>query len=170
MPCRNQCFTTVETEAFNMQRKTKEVTKVVCMGCAVGVLAASASILCGAASSKKATIRLDKSDYLKTDGRQIKNARGETVVLRGVNFGNWLMQEARMYPNNGEDKVWGYHDTLAVLAERFGDEKAVELLNTYMDNWITAYDLDRLKKLGVNCVRVFPSPTGIFKVTTTAPG
>jgi len=128
-----------------MQRKSVKVNRVIYAGCAVGVLAASAGILFGAASSKKAFIRLDKIDYLKTGGGLIQNARGETVVLRGITLGGWLLQESRLYPNN---------NTLALLAERFGEEKAGELMNTYLDNWITANDLDRLKKLGVNCVRV----------------
>ena len=137
-----------------MQRKSVKVNRVIYAGCAVGVLAASAGILFGAAPSKKAFIRLDKIDYLKTGGGLIQNARGETVVLRGITLGSWLLQELRMCPNNGEDKARDYHATLAVLAERFGDKKAVELINIYLDNWITVDDLDRLKKLGVNCVRV----------------
>ncbi|MEI6578323.1 MAG: cellulase family glycosylhydrolase, partial [Eubacteriales bacterium] len=134
-----------------MQRKAN---KVICLGCAVGVVAASVSILCGAAASSKAFTALDKSDFLKTRSRTIVNARGQTVTLRGVNIGGWLLQESRMCPNNADDKVWGYYDTLKVLFERFGEEKANELLNTYLDNWITNSDLDYLKNLGVNCVRV----------------
>ena len=135
-----------------MQRK--KVNKIVAVGCAVGILAASAGILVGAAASGKAYFQLDKSDCLKTSGQNIQNARGETVILRGVNLGGWLLQESWMCPNNGEDKVWGYYDTLETLIERFGDDKAEELLNTYLDNWITVSDLDYLKTLGVNCVRV----------------
>ena len=40
------------------------------------------------------------------------------------------------------------------LTERFGEEKAYELMNTYMDNWITEYDLDQIKAMGFNSVRV----------------
>ena len=111
-----------------MQRK--KVNKIVAVGCAVGILAASAGILVGAAASGKAYFQLDKSDCLKTSGQNIQNARGETVILRGVNLGGWLLQESWMCPNNGEDKVWGYYDTLETLIERFGDDKAEELLNT----------------------------------------
>lgn len=52
-----------------MQRKAKKVNKVVCIGCAAGVVAASVSILCGAAACIKANRRLDKSDFLKTDDK-----------------------------------------------------------------------------------------------------
>jgi len=132
----------------------RKANKIICVGCAVGVLAASVGILCGAAASSRAFVCLDESDFLKTHGRTIVNARGQTVVLRGVNLGGWLPQESWMCPNNGEDKVWGCYDTLTVLTERFGEEKAAKLLNTYMDNWITVSDIEYLKELGVNCVRV----------------
>lgn len=41
-----------------------------------------------------------------------------------------------------------------VLEKRFGREKAQELLNIFYDNWITEWDLDNIKSLGFNCVRV----------------
>lgn len=44
--------------------------------------------------------------------------------------------------------------TFEVLTERFGVEKAYELLNTYADNWITEVDLDNIASMGFNCVRV----------------
>lgn len=132
----------------------KKSHKVLCVGCAVGVMAASMSILCGAAINARAMTPLDESDVLRAKGRLLYNARGERVVLRGVNLGGWLLQEAWMSPNNGVDKQWGYHDTLTVLTERFGAEEADALLTLFMDNWITERDLDYLKDLGVNCVRL----------------
>lgn len=41
-----------------------------------------------------------------------------------------------------------------VLEERFGVEQAQELLNIFYDNWITEWDLDNIKAMGFNCVRV----------------
>ena len=41
-----------------------------------------------------------------------------------------------------------------VLEARFGKEKAQELLNIFYDNWITEWDLDNIKTMGFNCVRV----------------
>ena len=41
-----------------------------------------------------------------------------------------------------------------VLEKRFGREKAQELLNVFYDNWITEWDLDNIKSMGFNCVRV----------------
>ena len=41
-----------------------------------------------------------------------------------------------------------------VLETRFGKEGAQELLNMFYDNWITEWDLDNIKAMGFNCVRV----------------
>ncbi len=41
-----------------------------------------------------------------------------------------------------------------VLEKRFGREKAQELLNIFYDNWFTEWDLDNIKALGFNCIRV----------------
>ena len=90
-------------------------------------------------------------DMLHTKGKKIYNKRGEEVVLRGVNLGTWLIHETWMSPiSNSEDNI----STLNTLTERFGVEKAYELINIYEDNWITEYDLDKIVELGFNCVRV----------------
>lgn len=90
-------------------------------------------------------------DMLHTKGKKIYNKRGEEVILRGVNLGTWLIHESWMTPiENSDDNI----STLNTLTERFGGEKAYELINIYEDNWITEYDLDRIVELGFNCVRV----------------
>lgn len=90
-------------------------------------------------------------DFLQTDGKKIVNRKGQEVSLRGVNLGAWLIQEEWMCPvENSVDNI----TTFEVLTERFGVEKAYELLNTYADNWITEVDLDNIASMGFNCVRV----------------
>ncbi len=128
--------------------------KTMCAGCLIGAVSAGAFSFYGARQSAKEGKGLGEKDFLKTSGRKLINLRGETVTLKGVNLGGWLLQESWMTPNNGVDKVWGNHDTLRVLTERFGDYGAMQLIKSYEDNWITSRDLDYLASLGVNCVRV----------------
>jgi len=98
-------------------------------------------------------------DFLTTKGRKIVNQRGEEVQLKGVNLGAWLVREDWLNPDHippevlAEKKYDGemVYDT---LEERFGREKAQELLNMFYENWITEYDLDNIKSMGFNCVRV----------------
>ncbi len=90
-------------------------------------------------------------DFLTTKGQDIVNRKGEKVRLKGVNLGAWMIFEGWLCPY--EDDL-DHYTVLEKLTERFGEEKAYELFNTYMDNWITEYDLDEIKKMGFNCVRV----------------
>ena len=98
-------------------------------------------------------------DFLTTKGRVIVNQRGEKVQLKGVNLGAWLVREDWLNPDHipaevlAEEKYDG-EMVYDKLEERFGREKAQELLNMFYDNWITEYDLDNIKELGFNCVRV----------------
>ena len=91
---------------------------------------------------------------LTVKGGYIVNENGENVVLKGVNLGNWLLWETWMgfVPEYTED--WAYYDTLEVLLDRFGEEKTVEIVKTFEDNFITENDIAQIEKLGFNCIRV----------------
>lgn len=90
-------------------------------------------------------------DYLVVQGTDIVNQLGEKIDLKGVNLGAWMIWEDWLGPyEEASDNI----EVIEILTERFGVEKAYELLNTYMDNWITEYDLDQIKDMGFNCVRV----------------
>lgn len=99
-------------------------------------------------------------DFLTAKGRNIVNKKGEKVYLRGVNLGGWLIWEDWLCPYIGTDengnKVENYdnYTVLTKLEERFGQEKAYELMNTYYDNFITEQDFDNIAAMGFNCVRL----------------
>lgn len=87
---------------------------------------------------------------LRADGENILDSVGNIVVLRGTNFGGWLVQESWMCPTDQQD-------TLSVnmtLYSRFGREKAEALIAAYEENWITEEDFAAVKALGLNTVRV----------------
>ncbi|MBR0509558.1 MAG: cellulase family glycosylhydrolase [Clostridia bacterium] len=89
---------------------------------------------------------------LHTEGEDLVDSNGETVLLRGVNLGGWLIQEDWFCPaDNGKR---GDHWTLETLTERFGAERAYQLYNIYWDNWITEYDFSEIAAMGFNCVRI----------------
>lgn len=98
-------------------------------------------------------------DFLTTKGRKIVNQRGEEIQLKGVNLGAWLVREDWLNPDHIPEEVLAekkYDGEMVYdkLEERFGREKAQELLNMFYENWITEYDLDNIKAMGFNCVRV----------------
>lgn len=93
-------------------------------------------------------------DFLHTEGQNIVNASGKKIQLKGVNLGAWMIWEDWLCPYDPVDEKLSHYEVLEILEQRFGRETAYELFNTYMDNWITEYDLDQIKKMGFNCVRV----------------
>ncbi len=108
----------------------------------------------------KEMTELKDSDFLHTKGMNIVNEKGEKVFLRGVNIGAWLIWEDWLCPYTGTDengnKIENYdnYTVLTRLEERFGQEKAYELMNTYYDNFITEQDFDNIAAMGFNCIRL----------------
>ena len=90
-------------------------------------------------------------DFLMTKGQDIVNQKGEKILLKGVNLGAWMIWEDWLCPY---EESLDHFTVLDILTDRFGEEKAYELMDIYMDNWITEYDLDEIKTMGFNCVRV----------------
>ncbi len=98
---------------------------------------------------------LGEEAFLHSENGSLHNRKGQRVVLRGTNLGGWLIQEAWMCPIDKPDRGWGNWDTLKALENRgFTEEQILSLYETYQDNWITEKDLDSIRDLGMNCVRV----------------
>lgn len=99
---------------------------------------------------------LTENDFLTVSGNKIVNQRGEEILLEGVNLGGWLLQEYWMCPVQGSKEVaqWTNLETLNVLEERFGSQKAQELIAHYEDNWITEWDIQNIASIGCNVIRV----------------
>jgi endoglucanase len=92
-------------------------------------------------------------DFLKTDGKNIRNKAGggDTVQLYGVNTGGWEIIETWMAPMTGAGNEW---DARNLLAKRFGWDKAVALKKIYLNSWIKADDFSRIAAEKLNCIRV----------------
>lgn len=99
----------------------------------------------------EAPVGFTDEDFLVTKGQDIVNRNGDKIQLRGVNLGAWLIWEDWLCPY---EEATDHANVIDTLTERFGVEGAYKLMNTYMDNWITEYDLDIIKEMGFNCVRV----------------
>jgi aryl-phospho-beta-D-glucosidase BglC (GH1 family) len=87
---------------------------------------------------------------------------GNVVILRGVNLGGWLEWQDWMCPMDSSGKLKdsnpghnGYDFVLRdMLTKRFGEQTANDLIGAYEDSWITTRDLDNIKALGMNVVRL----------------
>jgi hypothetical protein len=114
------------------------------------IVSAACAICRAAPPGYKPTRPLDDRDFLRTRGKSIVNARGETVYLRGVNAGGWLVHEEWMCPSAAPDFMT-LRDTLDA---RFGPEKRDELLALYQDTYWQEMDFDRCAAMGATVIRL----------------
>lgn len=94
---------------------------------------------------------LTQTDFLTANGQSLYNEKGEAVHLHGTNLGGWLHMEGWMDGGGGN---YNHHAVLTALRNRFTEEQTQSLLKTYQDNYITEKDLDNVRALGSNMVRV----------------
>lgn len=112
--------------------------------------------LCACASERKA---LGQDDFLRVENAELVNARGEVVLLQGINLGGWLLQESWMCPvvmkaEHGA-KEWGEGDSYNKLLSRgFSEEQIATLFETFRENWITETDIRYIADSGANVIRL----------------
>jgi aryl-phospho-beta-D-glucosidase BglC (GH1 family) len=90
---------------------------------------------------------------LHAGGRNIVDAGGRVVPLRGLNLGGWFVMEKWMSPLDRG----GLADTYSVIQQldrRFGLATEQSLIKTYQQSWISTTDLDNIRNAGFNVVRV----------------
>lgn len=88
-------------------------------------------------------------EYIKAVGTEFKLG-SETIKLRGVNAGGYLLQEEWMCPTDMTDEL----SLIKTLNDRFGESGASELLEVYRQNFWTDKDFDNIKDLGFNLIRL----------------
>jgi aryl-phospho-beta-D-glucosidase BglC (GH1 family) len=93
--------------------------------------------------------------FLKANGLNVRNGRGsgDIVPLHGANLGAWLLMEGWMCPMDSS----GLADNYSVIQTqdvRFGVATEQSLIRTYQTTWITTNDLDNIRALGMNLIRV----------------
>lgn len=95
------------------------------------------------------------SPFLMVKGQDVRNnyGQGDAVPLRGVNLGGWLLMEGWMCPMDCSGLADNY-SVLQTLDSRFGVPTEQALITTYQDTWITTNDLDNIRALGMNYIRL----------------
>jgi GH18 family chitinase/aryl-phospho-beta-D-glucosidase BglC (GH1 family) len=102
-------------------------------------------------------------DFLKVEGTYIKNnsGKGNNVYLRGTNIGNLFVQESWMSSTDAKDQK----TIIETLTNRFGQDKALELLDYYESNYFTEDDLEKCKNMGMSVIRVPFTYMNLYKKT-----
>ena len=90
---------------------------------------------------------------IRAKGTQWVRADGTPVLLKGVNLGNWLLNEFWMM-GQGSNGIDDNCKLDAALDARFGYPERERLMKVFRDNWIGQRDWDLMAKYGWNVVRV----------------
>src|SRR5689334_16667218 len=87
--------------------------------------------------------------YVHASGTTIVDTNNQTLLLRGVNLGNWLFNEAYMTGAIFENDTWpgGLKDVLVT------DTNVAVFYALWRSNYVNQADIVRIKTLGFNSVR-----------------
>lgn len=110
-----------------------------------------AIVVCVCSSCLPVSASQIEPEFLHTEGEKIVNASGDTVVLRGTNFGGWGILEDWFCPfsdPSGEENIY------QTLVSRFGQDAAHDLFKRYRSNWITEQDYTNVAQMGMNVIRL----------------
>ncbi len=90
--------------------------------------------------------------FVRVDGRELVAPDGSPLILRGINLGNWLVPEGYMFRFEKGPQSARQIDEL--FRELVGPQEARAFWKRYRDAWIGREDVQYLKKIGLNSVRV----------------
>ena len=98
------------------------------------------------------TSLLNSQGFLKVKGKEIVNGKGETILLRGMGLGGWMLQEPYMLQLS---KVAGTQTEIKYkITELTGEGNCEKFYRSYLNNMITKRDIDSLKAWGFNSIRL----------------
>ena len=89
--------------------------------------------------------------FLHRQGTEIVDGGGKPVILRGIGLGGWMLQEGYMLqlPTLGQQQV-----IRARISELVGPEKTDAFYTAWLDNYVTAADVDAMARWGFNSIRL----------------
>ena len=97
-------------------------------------------------------VLLAQRGFVHTNGSELVDAKGQPLILRGTNVGNWLEPEGYMFHFEGNPQSTG--EIEALTEELIGPDKAEAFWKQWRETYITEADIDLLKNSGFNSVRV----------------
>lgn len=108
-------------------------------------------IIAAAALAITATLAGSAKDFLKVNGPDIVDSKGEKFHIKGTNLGNWLNPEGYMF---GFQRTSSAHMIDEALRELVGPTEARRFWQNFKDNYITEADFRFIAEKGANTIRV----------------
>ena len=97
-------------------------------------------------------IQVDAQHFLSTNGTAIVNENQDTILLRGMGLGGWMVQEGYMLQTAGFANP--QHEIRATIEELIGEADTDLFYEAWLTNHVRKTDIDSLKSWGFNSVRL----------------
>ena len=95
---------------------------------------------------------LGAQGFLKTQGKAIVNEQGDTVIIRAMGLGGWMLQEGYMLQTSSFANA--QYEIRNKIEELIGSEDTDQFYDLWLANSIQKTDIDSLKSWGFNAVRL----------------
>lgn len=118
------------------------------------LLSLSIAILIIACNNDENTSNIEKVNnisFISTKGSQFVNEKGDSIILVGINLGNWLVPEGYMFKM---DQVNSPRKIDELLYELVGPDSLKVFWEGFLNNYITYEDIKYLKSIGCNHIRL----------------
>jgi endoglucanase len=92
-----------------------------------------------------------EAQFLKTKADAIVNEKGETIILRGMGLGGWMLQEGYMFRLSFLGQQYRIKEKIVDVV---GTEKANQFYEQWLLNHTTKKDIDAMAKWGFNSIRL----------------
>lgn len=89
--------------------------------------------------------------FLRAQGQNIVNEKGENVLLRGMGLGGWMLQEGYMLKIDKEGQQYRIRERIEAL---IGPEETRDFYEAWLANHVRKADVDSMKRWGFNSVRL----------------
>jgi len=91
-------------------------------------------------------------EFLSTNGKAIVNESGDTILLRGMGLGGWMLQEGYMMHTSSFANA--QYQLMGKIEELIGAADTDLFYESWRANHVTKVDIDSLKAWGFNSVRL----------------
>jgi aryl-phospho-beta-D-glucosidase BglC (GH1 family) len=96
--------------------------------------------------------QVNAQHFLSTSGQAIVNENQDTILLRGMGLGGWMVQEGYMLQTAGFANP--QHEIRATIAELIGEADTELFYDAWLANHVRKADVDSLKSWGFNSIRL----------------
>jgi aryl-phospho-beta-D-glucosidase BglC (GH1 family) len=108
-------------------------------------------VSCEKSTKSLSTQKVNSIGFIKTSGSKLIDEQRNSVILKGINIGNWLVPEGYMFKMS---RVNSPRRIDELLYELIGPDSLKVFWDGFLKNYITQDDIKYLKRIGCNHIRL----------------